>query len=635
MCGINGIYNFSHRQLHDGELLIKKMNKAIAHRGPDDTGVWSDAESGIYLGHQRLSILDPSSNGHQPMHSSGCISIVYNGEFYNFKKIKFSKFADTFFSSETDTEVILKFFKGQKDDCLSDINGMFAMVIWSSENKELFLARDRIGIKPLYYTNTNGVFAFSLEIKALLTLPWKQAELDEEDLYHFLTFNKVFPPKTMFRNIYKFHPGYKMIVGSEGIKSYEEYWKIEYKDYSSWTESKIQDKIYEELNKSVKRRLVSDVPVGAFLSGGVDSSAIVSLVESNTSSQIKTYSIGFDNSPNYDELVYARKISKQFNTEHIEKIVTPKDIIELLPKMAEIFDEPLADVTSIPIYFISQLAYKTGTKVVLTGDGADELFCGYRNWMRYVKLSTLFQIFSALPKPLKLLAANIYGQIEPESTKHEILLRAANKQEFFWGSAGGIKENAKNSFLSSDYKKRMFEMNSHDNVIQYRQKFNKLMNAGKRKYGNIDWMTFIGLIQIIPNYYLYRADHVGMANSVEIRVPFLDHNFVNLALSIPGRHKISNNIPKNILKKTFENYLPHEILYRNKQGFCVPIQEWASDTILCYIEDKLSCFCNDTGFFNERGIKKHIRAAKEGRTDKTFGLWNIYFLMAWFYKWIL
>jgi len=633
MCGINGFYNYSKTLLPEGEALVKIMNETISHRGPDDCGIWSDEDQHVYFGHQRLSILDLSQNGHQPMISPKGTVIVYNGEVYNFESLK-ADLDDRSFFSETDTEVLIYLYEQDGYDCLHQLNGMFAFAIWDETRAEIFLARDRVGIKPLYYTTINGIFAFSSEIKALLTLPWVKAELDEEALYHFLTFNKTLPPQTMFKNIYKFHPGYKMVVGKNGIKLYEPYWEVSYSNYSSLSREDLESLILSELERSVKNRMVSDVPVGAFLSGGVDSSAIVALMSKNTSAPIKTYSIGFQDAHDYDEIVYARKISEQFGTEHIEKVVTPQDIVGFLPKVVDIYDEPLADATSIPIYFISQLARENGTIVVLTGDGADELFCGYRNWMRYVKLYPYYHLFSKLPNFIKSSVANIYKLFDDSSPNYEIFSRAAKGQEFFWGGAGGFKESTKRLFLSSDYAHRMAKTDSYNKVLHYHRLFESIPQNG-RILSDADWLSFMGLKNIVPNYYLYRADRLGMTHSIEIRVPFLDHGLVNLALSTPGKWKMCGGEPKYILKKSLERVLPANVLYRKKQGFCVPLHEWAGDIIIDYIEANLRDFCRDTGLFSEESLRRQIEKTKDGNTDHIFMLWNIYFLMSWFRKWIL
>ncbi len=401
MCGINGIFNFSSQQINNGVDLIKEMNRCVAHRGPDDRGVWSEESKGIYFGHQRLSIIDLSAAGHQPMLNANGNVLVFNGEIYNYKELK-PLLTNYQFHSDSDTEILLELYSRQGHQSLKHFNGMFAFAFWNDAKQELQLARDRVGKKPLYYTLQNGIFAFASEIKSLLSLPWIHAEPDDEALYHFLTFNQTSPPQTLFKNIFKLAPGYCMTVNKNGIVQHEQYWEVEYNDaIHGLSFEATEEQLYHELQKSVNYRMVADVPVGAFLSGGVDSSAIVAMMSKMTSSPIKTYSIGFAGQPDYDELIYARKISKQFNTEHYEKVVTAKDIVEFLPHIVNIFDEPLADSTCIPIYFISQIARQQGTVVVQSGDGSDEIFGGYRAWLRYKKMYPYYHLYNSLPVFIK------------------------------------------------------------------------------------------------------------------------------------------------------------------------------------------------------------------------------------------
>ncbi|MEP7265058.1 MAG: asparagine synthase (glutamine-hydrolyzing), partial [Bacteroidota bacterium] len=376
MCGINGIYNFTGQHLADVPSLISGMNKSIAHRGPDDEGTWNTADHKLFFGHRRLSIIDLSQLGHQPMLDEHGNAIIFNGEIYNYQELK-KAIPDHHFKSDSDTEVLMELLHRKGTACLKDLNGMFAFAWWNNKEQKLILARDRIGKKPLYYTLQNGVLAFSSEIRALLTLPWVKAQPDDESLYHFLTFNQVSSPKTLFRNIYKIAPASYITANSNVVDQPVVYWDVEYKNIAEKDEQSICSRINKELTDAVSLRMVADVPVGAFLSGGVDSSAIVAYMNQLGFSKIKTYSIGFSHQPDYTELKYAEKIAKKYGTEHFEKIVQPDDLKELLPEMASIFDEPLADATAIPIWFISKLARENGTIVVQTGDGSDEIFGGY------------------------------------------------------------------------------------------------------------------------------------------------------------------------------------------------------------------------------------------------------------------
>src|SRR3989344_2201578 len=633
MCGINGIFNYSDRVIADGASLVGRMNDAIAHRGPDDAGLWCDTRARVHLGHRRLSILDLSSSGHQPMVSPRGSVIVFNGEIYNYVALRDS-LADLRFVSQSDTEALLAAYDRYGASSLDHLNGMFAFAIWDEKRQELFLARDRIGKKPLYYTEIGGGFAFSSQIKALLTLPWVRAELDEVALYHFLTFNCLMPPQTMFRGIHKLPPGHAMSVGNDGVKSIKPYWEVTYSNYNDLGPTEMEERLMHELERSVQLRMVSDVPVGAFLSGGVDSSTIVALMSKLSPDRVKTYSIGFENTPNYDERIFADSVAKRYNTQHFERIVKPNDLLEFLPRIAEIFDEPLADATSIPIYFISQLARENKTIVVLTGDGADELFCGYRRWARYAKLYPFYRLVMRLPRPVKAALYSMIRRVAEGSSLHEIVARAHADQEFFWGGAGGFREATKRDFLSAAYAQRMVAEDSYQKVLEYRSLFDRIPRNG-RDNPDVDWMCFMGLKHIVPDYYLFRADRLGMANSIEIRSPFLDYHLVNFALSLPGRSKIHKGEPKYILKKTAERLLPKELLYRRKQGFCVPLYEWTGDVILDYVESHVAAFCRDTGLFDEARMRDQIKQAKGGSRHFTFALWNFYFLMTWFRKWLV
>jgi len=616
----------------NAESLIRNMNKALSHRGPDDEGIFVDLESGIALGHRRLSIIDLSPDGHQPMIDSHQNVIAFNGEIYNYKELKKGLKNQTF-RSTSDTEVLMSLYQTKGHAALHDLNGMFSFAFYKKENRELFVAIDRAGKKPFYYTTSNGIFAFSSEIKALLTLPWIKPETDRLALYNFLTFNQLDAPQTMFANIFKMAPAECMIVTANGIRDKKLWWEVEYTNLESVNENQLADDVYHELEKSVQYRMVADVPVGAFLSGGVDSSAVVALMRNYTSSSIKTYSVGFEGQPDYDERIYAQQISKMFKTDHFEKIVGPDDIAEFLPRIVEIFDEPMADATCIPIYFISKLARDNGTIVVQTGDGADELFAGYRGWKKYYKLYPWYHRFSALPSFAKSAVAAVAGNINEYSKAGEIIQRGVHRQELFWGGAKAFKEHTKRDFLQQKFIDQIGTADSYSVIKKYRDAFTILQKKNPQ-LNDVDWMCYLGFKFLIPAKYLYRMDRLGMANSIEVRNPFLDYNVINKALSVPSEFKIKNEEPKYILKKSLERILPHEILYRKKMGFCVPLREWAGDIMVDYMEQNLKSFCRNTGIFNEESLKLHIREIRKGNAEYTNNLWTVYFLISWYKKWM-
>ena len=630
MCGIAGFFNHARLALPDPEAAVGRMTDVLAHRGPDDAGTWRSPDGRVWLGHRRLSILDLSAAGHQPMGAAGRPTVAFNGEIYNFAELR-AQFPDRRFASQTDTEVLLALYERDGEAMLDQLNGMFAFAIWDPQRERLFLARDRVGIKPLYVTRQGGVFAFASEVRALLQLPWVRPTLDEEALYHFLTYNKVMPPRTMFRDIYKLQPGHRLTVDRDGNARDEQWWEVEYQDLGDDSES-IQARLADALQTSVQRRMIADVPVGAFLSGGVDSSAVVALMRELTDHPVSTYSIGFQDAPHYDELDHARRTAERLGTDHHERIVTPDDMREALPQMVEVFDEPLADATSVPIHFLSEQARANGTIAVLTGDGADELFSGYRNWQRYLRYYPYYRAFTALPRPVKRLVAHAYGAVDAGSPNVEVLQRATDDEEFFWGGAKGFKEHSKSDLLSPAYAERMAAVDSHEPIAAFRRDFEAL-DLGRRA-GDVDWMCYLGVKSIVPDLYLHRADRLGMASSIELRVPFLDHEVVGLALSTPGALKTAGGEPKAILKRALEGVLPHDTLYRKKQGFCVPLREWAGDLMVDYLDRNLGRFCQRTGLFNEAGLRAYLQRAERGDGRSATALWNLYFLMSWFDRWL-
>jgi asparagine synthase (glutamine-hydrolysing) len=629
MCGICGIYNYSGSVIDNPVGTVEKMRRALAHRGPDDQGLWASPRRDVVLGHRRLSIIDLTSRGHQPMTLDGSFVITYNGEIYNFKELR-SDLEEEFFSL-TDTEVLLRLYMKFGRECLDRLDGMFAFAIWDRSRKSLFLARDRTGEKPLYYTTRGGIFAFASELKALLELPWLDRSIDEEALYHFLTFNHLQAPRTMFKGIHKMEPGHCMTVCDKGAGPSEPYWNVSYRDLDSCTEEEAVKMVRSGLEKSVKRRTVSDVPIGAFLSGGVDSSSVVALMSQHTERPVRTYSIGFESAPHYNELEEARRVADLFKTDHREVIVTPEEIKAFLPRVVDIYCDPLADAASIPIYFISQLARSQGTPVILTGDGADEIFAGYRRWASYASWYPRYRLFRKLPSLAKRTVAAAWSLVDDYGPLYDLVRRATKDEEFFWG-AGGFRESGKSSFLSPDFRRRMAGRSSYNEVLVHRLEFEELAE-GKEDRSGIDWMCYRGLKDTVPNCYLYRADHVGMAHSVEVRAPFLDPELVLLALSLPGGMKVKNREPKHILKKALEPLLPHDVLYRKKKGFCVPLQEWAGEIMLEYLRGEIHSFCSETGLFDAAGLMDQVDRAEGGEKGGVFSLWNIYFLIHWFRRW--
>jgi len=356
------------------------------------------------------------------------------------------------------------------------------------------------------------------------------------------------------------------------------------------------------------------------------------MMSKRSKTPVKTYSIGFEGQADYDELAHAKKVASLFGTEHIEKIVKPEDFKKLLPEIVSIFDEPIADSTCIPIYFLSQLAKENGTKVILTGDGADELYGGYSNWKRYNRMYPYFEMYSKLPKALRKNFSEWYGKYDKTSATYEMLKRSEKGEDFFWSGAKGFKESVKKEFLTESYLSRTSGIDSFSVISELKLEFSEL--DPKKESDYINWLCYTGLRNIIPNLYAHRLDKLTMAHSVEGRSPFLDHDVIQNAFSIPGKFKIKDGEAKYILKRSLEKILPNEVLYRKKQGFCVPLKEWGTEIMLEYVEKELPIFCKNLDVFKEDKVQFIIENVRNGKSNNTNMLWTIYFLIQWYNKWI-
>lgn len=621
MCGINGIYAFANRPFDEAVPLIASMNRRLRHRGPDDTGVWSRESVGVWLGHQRLSIIDLSSGGHQPMEIPNGPVVTFNGEIYNYREL--AQQVDSHnFRTGSDTELLLALYEKKGPAFLEDLVGMFAFAIWDPARQQLFLARDRIGKKPLYYCQQNGCFAFSSELRSLFALPWIERSLDRRALYDYLTFGFCPPPQTMFQGIQKLAPGHSLTVRRNGDITDCEYWSPTRLDLVD-NEAELIDEMSRRLDRSLQLRMVSDVPIGLFLSGGVDSTGIASMVHRRRVRDVRSFSIGFQGQAAYDESDTARATAKRYNFEHVERSVGPSEISQMMGVLADVLDEPLSDPTCIPIYFLAELAKSSGTKVVLTGDGPDELLLGYQSWQKYLTLYPWFRRFQRSPASLQFGVGKCIQRFSPSLV--EFVRRAGGGEEFFWGNAPSFSESEKASLLSSEFLDESKAWNSHDAIAPIRREFN-------RTYQNdsvdANWLSYVGLRFVIPNYYLHRADRLGMRHSVELRSPYLDHDFVNLCLSIPPARKVNGTHGKYLLKRLFEPHLPHDLLYAPKKGFCVPMREWGRGIMQEYLRDNIPAFCDETGLLNQR------RVLDEVATGSMANLWNLYFLINWHENWL-
>ena len=537
MCGIAGILGI------DDKELVKKMVNAIKHRGPDEEGYYVDEN--LTMGMCRLSIID-LKGGSQPIYNEeGDIVVIQNGEIYNYRELReeLEEKGHKFYTN-SDTEVIIHAYEEYGFDCLNKLNGMFAIAIWDSNKRRLFLARDRLGVKPLYYTVIDSKLIFASEIKAILEYPI-QRTVCKEALAKYFALRYVPAPLTIFEGIMKLEPGHYIVADENGFKK-EKYWELPVVELNG-SESHFQETILKMLRESVKKRLVSDVPLGAFLSGGVDSSTVVAIMSELMDEPVKTFSVGFTGKE-YDESSFARIVAEEFGTEHHEIFIDIDDI-NILPKIIWHFDEPIADAAAIPTYMLSQLARKK-VKVVLTGEGGDEIFAGYERYVAELRFKHLKYI-SFLFKPFK------YLKVNPESWSYKYLRFLSSRQS-----------------LIDSYITRI-EGYHNVNILEYEA--NSVSDMVKSTFITNDYlknMIYFDIKYWLPDDLLMKVDKMTMGNSLEAREPFLDYRLVEFAFNIPSRYKIKNGEEKYIFKKAINNILPREIVGRKKHGFNVPIKQW-------------------------------------------------------------
>ena len=639
MCGICGIYHFSGKGNVD-ESLITRMRDTMSHRGPDDAGIYLSKDMRLGLGHRRLSIIDLSPAGHQPMcNEDGTVWIVYNGEIYNYRTLSQELVAKGhIMRSRSDTEVLLHLYEEGGKDFVHRLEGMFAIALWDEKNSRLTLVRDRIGVKPLYYYNKEGAFIFASEIKAILAHPAVSRDIDEDALYHYLTFVTTPPPLTLFSNIRKMAPGTILTVSSDGTISMYEYWDpLTKTPISLMDEGGYIEEIRRLLREAIQKRMVSDVPFGVFLSGGIDSSTNVSLMSQLMDRPVETFTVGFRGEAveKYNELDHARQIAKEFRTNHHEIIIDSQDLAEYIPKLIYHQDEPIADPVCVPLYYVSKLARDSGVIVVQVGEGSDELFCGYDGYMMFLNLYRKGWLpYSRLPlslrKSLYTAARWTHGLIGRGRTATEIMRRSASGEELFWGGAIAFTEVDKEKLLTPEFRSRHPGLSSYPVISAHYEKARKLRPAGDF----LQRLIYLDMKLRLPELLLMRVDKVTMSTSVEARVPYLDHKLVELAMDIPTETKIRTQA-KHILKKAVEGLIPQNIVYRRKQGFAAPIHEWFLRELRDYLEYSLfdSAF-RKRGLLNYDYVTRIFEAHQKGKKDYSFQLWNLLNLSQWYDYWI-
>jgi asparagine synthase (glutamine-hydrolysing) len=594
MCGIVGYYNMARQNFSVDHSLLDAMQKKIFHRGPDCGRVWGSDEFQLGLGFRRLSIIDLSQAAMQPMlDKDQSVIICFNGEIYNHLSVRQELISLGYrYFSNSDTETILYAYKEWGISGLEKLEGMFAIVIYDFQKRELYLVRDRIGVKPIYFTVQGGILAFASEIKAFWELPWVEKKISSLGLYHYLTFMVTPAPYTIYENIYKLPAGYYLKCDSKKNISFTE-WYSPIKNISEQDKKlyKSEDFCVENIRtllfESTKKRMIADVPVGAFLSGGIDSSLNVALM-AQCISRVKTFTVSFTDGPESNELKWARMIANKYGTEHHEIEISERDAFDFYNSMVYQLDEPLADCVCIPFYFVSRLARDRGVTVVQVGEGADELFFGYDLYIRYKKLYERVWVPTQklFPKYVKEFTRYGISPLLNTGFLKEILFNWAKGRDLFWGGALAFGELQKKKILNKNYWGALSI--TQDSIVNsiykdVKQEFDSFSiidyhaRVLENKHPSADFGTqlfYLELKQRLPELLLMRADKMSMAASVEAREPFLDHKLIEFMLNIPIELRVKDNIKKYLLKKACQGIIPDEIINRKKMGFAAPIVNW-------------------------------------------------------------
>lgn len=624
MCGIAGVIAFDGNfEVTDPYLVC--MRDTMVHRGPDGGGTWISADRRVGLAHRRLSIIDLSAAADQPMQDvEGRWQVVFNGEIYNHVEIRRELEATGRYvwrTDHSDTEVILHAFAEWGPSALERFRGMFALAIWDARARELWLVRDRMGIKPLYYSIHHGRLTFASEIKALLTDPQQERAVNEESFFHYLSFLASPSPETLFRGIKKLPNGCLLRVALDGTVTEQRWYDLaeRVKPLENVSEPELCDRVMAELREAVRLRKVSDVPVGVFLSGGVDSTTNVALFSEGESGDVNSFSIGYDAEyASYrNELDWAARAAKVYGTKHHERRLTVDDLIDFLPEMVRLQDEPIADPVCVPLYFVSKLARDAGVIVCQAGEGADELFMGYENWRRKWRLQRVAD--GPVPAVAKrALLAGMRGLGLGASKSAEALRRDVAGQPIFWGTTEAFTHAEKLALLSPRLRARFRVRSSWEAIEPVYDRF----RAGGIEQSWMNWMGYVDLNTRLPELLLMRLDKMTMGVSLEGRVPFLDHKFVELALSIPERQKIGDGSLKYLLKRAVRGTTPDWVIDRPKQGFGVPVFEWFLGRLGDQAREVVGGFCAETDFFDPEEVARMF-AARDPR------LWYVYNFAMW------
>lgn len=617
MCGITGLVHFNKDKVVVPAIL-KNMSDSICHRGPDDEGHYIHQNVG--LGFRRLSIIDLST-GHQPLsNQNDSIFIVFNGEIYNYQeqrdKLKQKGYS---FKTTTDTEVILHLYQEYGVNCLQYLRGMFAFAIWDNNKEQMFCARDRFGIKPFYYYTNKEKFVFGSEIKAILKSDDIDKTISIDALDSYFAFGYITSDLSIYKNIKKLQPAHYLLLSIKDKPTIEikRYWEIHFDPDYSKSENGWQDEIEECFSETVKLHMISDVPLGAFLSGGIDSSSVVAMMGRNSDRPVKTFSIGFKEQK-FNELKYAREIADKYGCEHHEQIVEPESV-NLLSLLVNAYDEPFADASAIPTYYVSKLARQFVT-VALSGDGGDELFAGYTGYTKFKKIKSFPLNFNG-SFVNKMIWGNIHNLI-PQSIKGKGLM-------YFLSQHKQYAFAYQTSWTQEERRELINNQNAHTTNIAT-ELFKEAILRNKNNHDFITNLQYLDMKTYMVDDILTKVDRASMMNSLEVRVPMLDHKFAELSFKIPWNLKLKGNKTKYILKKSMENYLPENILNHPKQGFGVPLSLWFKGDLKEFVNDTLlSQNPLLSKYLDKNYVKKIVLEDRKGRRDFNSKIWSLIVFEEW------
>ena len=625
MCGLSGVFRWDSKPV--APELLKRMTDALIHRGPDDEGFYIPATSHktqIGLGFRRLSIID-LSGGHQPMASAdGSCHIVFNGEIYNFQELRsdLEKQGRTF-RSKSDTEVILHLYQMYGKDCVQRLRGMFAFAIWDERKKQLFAARDRVGKKPFFYARTGNALYFASEMKALLEADEVRREVRLDSIPLYFTYQFIPSPRTIFKDVQRLPPAHTLTCGENGDLSVERYWTLKHLPPTRQSVNEICQELRHHLRESVRLRLISDVPLGAFLSGGLDSSAVVGLMAQEMGRPVKTFSIGFEES-GFSELDYARQVARHFKTDHHEFVVKPQ-MTEILPKLAWHYDQPFADPSALPSYYVAEQT-RNHVTVALNGDGGDENFGGY---LRY-QADRLFHIASRLPMAARRPIAALSRSVPPALQKNFYLRSLAR--------AGSVLDSTPEAFnfglfcyFNQEAQEKLYDRELA-NIIQ----LNPVQNYFDSLYRESDSEEWLDQVLhcdasgYLPDCLLVKVDIASMANSLEARSPLLDHKLMEYAARIPSSLKVKVNGGKWIFKKAMEGFVPDDILRRRKMGFGIPVNDWFRGPLKSFLKDHLlDAKARQRGYFKAGEVERLVSEHERGAKSHGYKLWALLMFELW------